>query len=299
MRDLYVAVTAKILADLKAGVTPWRRPWSVTPGRNTPCNGATDRRYNGVNVVLLWMAMRAHEWPTARFVTFRQALELGGHVRKGEHGHHICYVGNSRKVTESEGEDDEQSTVQAYRFLKTYTVFNVAQCDGLPGRLTAPPIVKPRHRDARDPLIEEFIAATGAKVIEEDGGDAAFFQPKFDRIVMPAFITFDSAGAYYGTLFHELGHWTGHKTRLNRDMTKRFGRQAHAAEELIAELAAAFLCAEFDIDGDPRLSGYVAEYIRLLEGDPKAFFTCASKAQAAVDYLRELALRAPAQAAAE
>jgi antirestriction protein ArdC len=296
MHNPHIEVTLRILNELKAGVAPWRRPWSATPGRNVPCNGATDHRYNGVNVVLLWQAMRAHSWPTARFVTFKQALELGGHVRKGEHGHHICYVGNSRKVTESEGEDDEESTVHAYRFLKSYTVFNVSQCDGLPARLTEPPVVKPRHRDARDPLIEEFIATTDAKVIEEDGGRAVFI-PKLDQIMMPPFISFDSASAYYGTLFHELGHWTGHETRLNRDLAKRFDRQAHAAEELIAELAAAFLCAEFDIDGDPRLSGYIAEYIRLLESDPKAFFTCASRAQAAVDFLRELALRAPARAA--
>ena len=137
--------------------------------------------------------MRDHNWSTARYVTFKQALELRGHVRKGEHGHHICYVGNNRKFTESESESDEELTVHAYRFLKTYTVFNVAQCDGLPARLTEPPIVKPRHHDARDPLIEEFVVSTGAVI--EDGGDHAFFQPKLDRIVMPAFITFDSASA--------------------------------------------------------------------------------------------------------
>ena len=294
MRDFYADVTAKILVELKAGTLSWRRPWSATPGRNVPCNAATARPYSGTNVVLLWMAMRTHDWPTARFATFKQALELGGHVRKGEHGHHICYVGNNRKFIEGDG--DEELTVHAYRFLKTYTVFNVAQCDGLPAHITAPPIVKPRHRDARDPLIEEFIATTGAKVIE-DGGDRAFFQPKLDRIVMPAFITFDSAGAYYGTLFHELGHWTGHETRLNRDLMQRFDRQAHVAEELVAELAAAFLCAEFSIDGDTKLPGYIDHYIKLLEGDASAFFTCASKAQAAVDYLRELVLREPAQAA--
>ena len=293
MRDFYADVTAKILVELKAGTLSWRRPWSATPGRNVPCNAATARPYSGTNVVLLWMAMRTHDWPTARFATFKQALELGGHVRKGEHGHHICYVGNNRKFIEGDG--DEELTVHAYRFLKTYTVFNVAQCDGLPARLTEPPIVKPRHHDARDPLIEEFLATTGAVI--EHGADCAVFQSKLDRIIMPDFGSFNSSSAYYGTLFHELAHWTGHESRLNRDLSKRFDRQSHVAEELVAELAAAFICAEFSIDGDSGLPAYIGAHVELLEGDTKAFFTCASKAQAAVDYLRELALREPAQAA--
>jgi antirestriction protein ArdC len=293
MRNLHSEVTLRILTELKAGAIPWRRPWSETPGRNTPCNGATGRKYNGVNVVLLWMVMQSHNWPTARYVTFKQALELGGHVRKGEHGFKIYFV-KDLKVAE-ESEDAAEPNVRSVRMLKEYTVFNVAQCEGLPARVTAPPVIKPRHRDARDPPIEEFIATTGANISES--GDHASFFPLTDSIMMPAFAAFDSAGAYYGTLFHELVHWTGHKTRLDRDLTKRFDTQAHAAEELIAELAAAFLCAEFDIDGDPRLSGYIQHYIALLEGDPKAFFTAASKAQQAVDYLRELALREPAQAA--
>ena len=243
---------------------------------------------------MLWMAARVHQWPTLRFVTFKQALELGGHVRKGEHGTKVYFVKNL-KFVDSEVDDDEESTARAVRFLREYTVFNIAQCDGLPAGLTGPPIVKLRHHDARDPLIEEFIAITGAEVIED--GNYAAFQPKPDRIVMPPFITFDSASAYYGTLFHELAHWTGVESRLNRDMATRFDRQAHVAEELIAELAAAFLCAEFSIDGDAATPSYIAPFINLLEGDAKAFFTVASKAQAAVDYLRELALREPAQAA--
>jgi|SRR6516165_1768002 antirestriction protein ArdC len=295
MRNLYAEVTTRILAELKAGVLPWRRPWSETPGRNVPVNGATNREYNGTNVVLLWMAIRNHNWSTARFVTFKQALELGGHVRKGEHGTKIYFVKDLKFAGESEAEGDEESAGRSVRMLREYTVFNVAQCDDLPARVIDQPIVKPRHHDARDSLIEEFIATTGANICES--GDRASFIPSTDAIVMPAFAAFDGAGAYYGTLFHELAHWTGHKSRLDRELGKRFGNQAYAAEELIAELAAAFLCAEFSIDGDPRLSGYIEHYIDLLESDTKAFFTAASKAQAAVDYLRELALREPAQAA--
>jgi antirestriction protein ArdC len=153
--------------------------------------------------------------------------------------------------------------------LREYTVFNVAQCEKLPSRITNPPVARPRHHDTRDPLIEEFIAITGAEIHEE--GNSAAFIPSVDTILMPPFTTFDSADTFYGVLFHELAHWTGHKSRLDRDLPGRFGDQAHAAEELIAELAAAFLCAEFSIDGDPRRSSYVGRYIKLLEGDARAF----------------------------
>jgi antirestriction protein ArdC len=294
MRDLYAEVTARILAELKAGVLPWRRPWSITPGLNIPCNAAANRQYHGTNIVMLWMAARARQWLTLRFVTFKQALELGGHVRKGEHGTKVYFV-KDLKFTDSEVEGDEEPAVRSVRFLREYTVFNVAQCDGLPAHITEPPIVKPRHHDARDPLIEEFLATTGAVI--EHGADCAVFQSKLDRIIMPDFGSFNSSSAYYGTLFHELAHWTGHESRLNRDLSKRFDRQSHVAEELVAELAAAFICAEFSIDGDSGLPAYIGAHVELLEGDTKAFFTCASKAQAAVDYLRELALREPAQAA--
>jgi antirestriction protein ArdC len=293
MSNPHLEVTARILNELKAGVVPWRQPWSATPGRNTPCNGATNRRYSGVNVVLLWLAMRTHNWPTARFVTFKQALELGGHVAKGQHGFRIYFVKDLAFAEESEG--DAEPNVRSVRMLKQYVVFNVAQCEGLPARITEPPAPKLRHRDARDPLIEEFIATTGVKIRED--GDRAVYMGAIDSIAMPPFQSFDSGSAFYGVLFHELIHWCGHSSRLNRELGSRFGKNAYIGEELIAELGAAFLCAEFDIDGDPTLPGYLMHYIRLLEGDPKAFFTAASKAQAAVDYLRELALREPAVAA--
>ena len=293
-RDLYREVTGKILEQLIAGVVPWKKPWSATPGLNVPCNAVTNRAYNGVNVILLWIA-RDKGWPTPRFLTFRQALAAGGHVRKGEHGTGIVFV-KDLKYAEPNGDDAD--AVRSVRLLRYFTVFNVAQCDDLPARITDPPIARPRHHDGHDPLIDEFIATTGARIRE--GGDAAFI-PSIDAITMPPFASFIGASAFYGVLFHELAHWTGHASRLDRDpaIARRFDRAAHAAEELIAELAAAFLCAEFSIDGDPRMSGYIKHYIALLEHDAKAFFTAASKAQAAVDYLRDLALREPLPPAAD
>jgi antirestriction protein ArdC len=184
---------------------------------------------------------------------------------------------------------------RAVHLLREYTVFNIAQCVGLPAMIAEPPVPKPRHVDARNPEIEEFLAATGAKIREE--GNRAASIPSLDAIVIPPFASFDSASAYYGTLFHELAHWTGHKSRLDRNLEARFDRAHHVAEELIAELTAAFLCAEFSIDGDPGLPAYISGYIKLLEGDDRAFFTCCTKAQAALDFLRDLAPREPLQAA--
>lgn len=284
MRNLRHEVTLRILSELQAGVMPWRKPWSATPGLNTPCNAVTRREYNGVNRALL--LMRAKTWPTPRYLTFKQALELGGHVRKGEHGTKIYFV-KDLKVSE-ETESDEPN-VRSVHMLKEYAIFNIAQ------KIVKPPAPKPRHGDARNPEIEEFLAATGVKVREE--GNRAQSIPSLDVIVMPPFTAFDSASAYYGTLFHELAHWTGHKSRLDRNLGQRFNKAHHTAEELIAELTAAFLCAEFSIDGDPGLPAYIGSYIKLLEGDDKAFFTCCSKAQAVLDYLRDLALREPMRAA--
>ena len=168
MRDLYSEVTRRIVAELIVGVVPWRQPWSATPGLNVPCNAVTNRKYHGVNRVLLWLT-RSEGWPTPRFLTFKQALELGGHVRKGEHGTKVYFVKDLKFTDASEVEGDEPG-VRLAHMLREYTVFNVAQCEELPARVTDPPITPPRHRDARDPLIEEFLAATKATIREGDTG---------------------------------------------------------------------------------------------------------------------------------
>ena len=147
---------------------------------------------------------------------------------------------------------------------------------------------KRRNPDERDTTIDEFLAASGADIRE--GAGEAYYSPGDDYMSMPRFDAFKSAAHFYGVAFHELGHWTGHKTRLDRDLRSRFGERAYAAEELVAELCAAFLCAEFSIDGDLRHAGYIASWIGLLKADARAFFTACSKAQAAADYLRGLAL---------
>ena len=292
-RDPYSDVTTRILAELEAGAAPWIKPWSATPGQNVPCNAVTNRPYSGCNVVLLWMAQAAG-YRMPRYLTFKQTQELGGNVRKGQHGFTVFFV-KQLQVRDRGGDESDNDAMRIVPMMRAYTVFNVDQCEGLPGSVLASGPVKPRNTDSRDPTLGEFLSTTGADIRE--GAGEAYYRPGDDFISMPAFAAFKSAATFYSVAFHELGHWTGHKSRLDRDLRGRFGERAYAAEELVAELCAAFLCAEFSIDGDLRHAGYIQSWIGLLKADSRAFFTACSKAQAAADYLRGIALRDAAMAA--
>jgi antirestriction protein ArdC len=290
-RDLYAEVSARIIAELERGAAPWVKPWSVTPGQNVPCNAVTSRPYSGCNVILLWLA-RARGWSTPRFLTFKQALEHGGNVRKGEHGTKVYFV--KQLQVRDKNADDEAARIVP--MMREYTVFNVAQTEGLPDSIRAGKPMRVRNPDTRDGLADDFLTATGADIREGHG--EAFFVPSLDFISMPAFEAFKGADHFYNTAFHELTHWTGHKSRLDRDLKNRFGSRDYAGEELVAELGAAFLCAEFGFDGDVRNAGYIAKWIELLKADKRAFFTACSKASKAADYLRSLALAEPPAVAA-
>ena len=282
--DLYSNVTARILQSLEAGVAPWVKPWSATPGRNVPLNVISGKAYQGVNAILLWG--NSGRFATPHYLTYKQALDLGGHVRKGETGFQIC------KVLQLISKPKDGSTDQdgrAFSTMKFFTVFNVDQCEGLPARVLETPEYKPNHSDERDATIDEFIAATGAN-FSETGGDRAFYSSGADCVRMPTFDSFKSAALFYSTSFHELGHWTGHASRCDRQFGKRFGDKQYAAEELVAELTSAFLCAEFNIDGNLQHADYIGNWAALLKEDAKAFFTAASAAQKAADYLRRTAL---------
>jgi antirestriction protein ArdC len=289
--DLYAEVSARIVAELEAGAVPWIKPWSATPGANTPCNAVTNRPYSGCNVILLWMAQRAG-YRTPRYLTFKQALELGGHVRKGEHGTKICFV----KQLEIREDADDGASTRLVPMMREYTVFNVSQCEGLPESIIAGKPMRVRNPDARDDLADQFLGSTGADIREGHG--EAFYVPSRDFISMPAFEAFKGADHFYNVAFHELAHWSGHRSRLDRDLKNRFGSKNYAAEELIAELGAAFLCAEFGFDGDLRHAGYIGHWIELLKADKRAFFTACSQASKAADYLRGLALAEPTEVAA-
>ena len=288
-RDLYADVSARIIAELEVGAAPWIKPWSATPGTNTPCNAVTNRPYSGCNVVLLWMAQAAG-YRTPRFLTFKQALELGGHVRKGERGTKVYFV------KQLQIQEDAEAATRLVPMMREYTVFNVDQCENLPDTVKTGKPARVRNPDRRDDIAEEFLRSTGADIREGQG--EAYYVPSRDFISMPAFEAFRGADHFYGTVFHELSHWCGHNSRLDRDLKNRFGSRNYAAEELIAELSAAFLCAEFGFDGDLRHAGYIATWIDLLRADKRAFFTACSQASKAAEYLRGMALAEPADAAA-
>jgi antirestriction protein ArdC len=295
MRNLYQDVSDRILSQLEAGTVPWVKPWSATAGNNVPCNASTNRPYSGCNVILLWLAQSAG-YASPRFLTFKQALELGGNVRKGEHGFKVYFVrqltfkdtkattDGARSTTEGAADDE----IRTATMLREYTVFNVAQCENLPTRAFGGAAPKVRNSDERDATADEFLSHTQADI--KEGHGEAYYAPGADFISMPAFGAFKSGATFYATMFHELAHWTGHKSRLDRDLRHRFGTQAYAAEELVAELTAAFMCAEFSINGDVRHAAYIANWIALLKSDAKAFFTACARAQNAADYLRKLAL---------
>jgi antirestriction protein ArdC len=268
--ELYEKVTNQIVADLEKGAVPWVKPWKNGNGGGImPVNAATYRYYAGINVLILWCEREEKGYPTGEWMTFKQSCAKGGRVRKGEKGTHVIFV---KPLIYNEGEDDERKIFMH----KTFAVFNVCQIDGLPTEEDVPQL------PPDEPSI--FIAKTQADI--RIGGDKACFIPKLDCINMPPVSAFKDIGSYYATAFHELGHWSGGEKRLNRELTTRFGTEAYAAEELVAELTSAFLCAEMGVQGELRHAGYVDHWIKLLKDDPKAIFTAASKASQAAHYLR-------------
>jgi antirestriction protein ArdC len=234
---------------------------------------------------------QATGYQALRYLTFKQALDCGGHVRKSERGTKVYFV---KQLQVRDNADDDATRLVP--MMREYTVFNVDQCDGLPDHVRIGKPVIARHTNDRDDLADGFLQSTGADIREGHG--EAFYVPSQDFISLPAFNAFRAADHFYNTAFHELTHWTGHKSRLDRDLRNRFGSNNYAAEELIAELGAAFLCAEFGFDGDLRHAGYIANWIALLKADKRAFFTAASRASKAADYLRELAVNTKPQDAA-
>jgi len=288
MRNLHQEITARIVARLRLGVVPWRQPWSSKGFGVMPRNASTGRAYSGANVLLLWSRAQESNFVAPLWLTFKQALELGGNVRKGEKGETVIYVSKVVRVDEKTGEK------RAIPFLKAYTVFNVSQCDNLPAKITAPADVdRVTNPNARDELADAFITATGANV--KHGEPRAYYQPAGDFVNMPQFESFDNASRYYGVAFHELGHWTGAKHRLAREFGKRFGDRAYSAEELVAELTSAFLCAEFAFDSEGADAAYIAHWIEFLTDHDKAIVAASAAASRAVEFMRDAALAAPGE----
>lgn len=287
-RDVYKAVTDTIIAELEKGAAPWVKPWK-TLSVNSPYNAITKRNYNGINALLLWIEAQNKGYESGAWLTYKQAKEAGGHVRKGEKST-LVVLWKPFEVKETDEVTGEEVTTTKL-FLRSYNVFNVSQCENLPKSLTETverPIVS-------DPEFDSWVARTGARVVH--GGGTACYSPASDTVRMPHRADFATSAHYSATLLHELGHWTGHESRLNRQFGKRFGDQQYAAEELVAELTSAYLCAEMGIDGDIRHAGYIDSWLKLLRKDKRAIFTAASAAQKAADFLKEAAAAEYRQAA--
>jgi len=279
--DLYSRITNQIIVQLEAGVRPWTQPWTASQSVSRPLRH-DGTPYQGINVVLLWSEAAARGFQSSTWMTFRQALALDAHVRKGERGSTVVYA---NQLIRTDTDDAGQEAIQRIPFLKAYTVFNVEQIEGLSGvhAATPTPVLNPGERIAQ---AEAFFAAIDAEV--RHGGGCAFYAPGPDYVQMPPFESFHDPESYYATLGHELTHWTRHASRLDRDFgRRRHGDEGYAREELVAELGAAFLCADLGLSLEPREdhAAYVASWLAVLRDDRRFIFSAAAHAQRAVDYL--------------
>ena len=280
-RDVYAIVTAQIIHAIEQGAGTWRMPWH-TSGRFafSPINVTSKKPYRGINTVCLWAAAQAKGYESGEWATYAQWQERGAQVRKGEKATLVVFW----KFANGTRETDDETPANGSRLLFTrgYPVFNAAQVDGY-----APPA------DSAKPMLEgteqadTFFKSVGADV--RHGGNQAYYAPMSDHIQMPPFQAFCEAAGYYSTLAHEHTHWTA--SRCDRQLGKRFGDNAYAAEELIAELGAAFTCARLGLSTEPRAdhAAYIQSWLKVLKADKRAIFTAASKAQQATDWMIERA----------
>lgn len=295
--SLYDEVTARIIGELEAGRVPWVQPWdgaAFAPG--LPQNAGSGRAYSGINILILWSEAAARGFGAQRWLTFRQAQEAGGSVSKGERGTTIFYAARfTPRGDGAQGGRGEEAGAAAFAaaasggggnergvaFLKRFTVFNIDQCEGLPPRCLAfDPALPPQETI---PAAETLIAATGADI--RIGGGEAYYSPTGDFVALPPPAAFRAPLDYYSTALHELGHWTGHASRLDRDLKGDSASLSYAREELCAELSSAFLCAALGIVPTVRHADYIGAWLAIMRADTRAIFKAASLASKAADYL--------------
>lgn len=282
--DVYSRVTNRIVEQLEQGVRPWMKPWNAehAAGRITRPLRFNGLPYSGINILMLWAAAEDSGYSCPLWLTYQQTKELGGFVKKGEHGSTVVYAASFKKTEEDDKGDEVERDIP---FLKQYTVFNAEQCEGLPDHYYATK-EKPASTIERIASADQFFK--GLKADIREGGDKAYYTIGEDYVRMPRLETFRDAESHAATLAHELTHWTRHPSRLNRDFgRKRFGDEGYAMEELVAELGAAFLCADLDITPELREdhAGYLASWLKVLKDDKRAIFTAASYASKAVEFM--------------
>jgi len=277
-KDTIAEVTARLVEQLENGVAPWVKSWDGAGTVGFPVNAISGKRYHGANVVILW----SRGYSDTRWLTFNQARSVGGSVRRGEKATQIVFW---RFVKKNEGTDQESS----FAVAKTFSVFNVAQCDLPEGALDV------ASTSLVSTTADELAARAGAVVRRGEPG--AFYSPAGDTIGMPALDAFASPADYDSTLLHELTHWTGHASRCARTFGKRFGDSAYAAEELVAELGAAFMCALLGVEGKLQHAEYLGHWAKLLKADRYALFTAAREAEKAVEFLMPTGVESEEEAA--
>lgn len=294
--DLYATVTNQIIAALESGTPPWVSPWTRSPSDMIPSNLTTGRSYRGINVLLLNLQQMTHGYTRNRWLTFQQARAAGARIRRGETGTRVVFF----KLLERDEHLAPQPMLGQSRrvipLLRSFTVFNAAQVDGLPEHLCEAPMAPA----AWDPVAaaENVIHASGAHI--RHGGNSAFYSPSLDLIQMPPPVAFDDPVSYYGTLLHELTHWTGHTSRCNRLQSSRQHIEAYAFEELVAEMGSAFLSGHCGMSATLHHASYISTWLQALRDDRRLVFTAASMAQRATDYLlpKEQTAAAEAEVAA-
>ena len=285
--DVYTRVTDTIVQQLEQGVRPWIKPWQAghKAGHISKPLRSNGQKYKGINVLMLWAQSMISGFEAPIWMTYKQAQELDAQVKKGEKGSLVVYADTFSK---EEANDKGETVERDIPFMKGYTVFNVEQVEGLPEHFYAHHQPEVLNTAERLKAVETFVQNT--KAVIQHGGESAFFSPAKDLIQMPPYEHFETREGYYGTLVHELTHWSGFESRLNRDMSGRFKTAAYAAEELIAEMGAAFLCADLGITPEVREdhAAYLQSWLSVLKDDKKAIFTAAAHAQRAADYLHAL-----------
>lgn len=282
--NLYDEIADKIIADLEAGRFPWVQPWGKAAARaplGLPNNASTGRAYSGINILILWGAVVQHGFPGQGWLTYRQAAALGGNVRKGEHGTTVVYADRFIPEDEKRRARETGEEAQAIPFLKRFTVFNTAQCEGLPDDIiVAAPLPPP---GLIEPTVDALIKATAIDF--RIGGDRAFYMPALDYVAVPPPQAYFDPINWHRTALHEIGHASGHHSRLNRDLSGSFGSKKYAFEELVAEMSSAFCCASLGIVPTVRHADYIGSWLEVLREDNRAIVRAASQASKAADWI--------------
>lgn len=279
-------ITAAIIERLEAGTRPWVQPWTGAPvSRPLRACGAP---YHGINLLWLWMAAEAAGHSSPYWMTYRQSQGLGAQVRKGERGTVAIFYRTYKAGTADDDDDGEGPRTR--RVLRSFRVFNACQVDGLPKRFFPGPGTLPPATE-RDSQLDVFFAAVPARI--RHGGSEAYYSPGPDQVTMPEPGLFRDLDHYRATLAHELSHWTGHESRLGRQLGGRFGDEAYAMEELVAELSAAILGAELGLPVEhlDHHASYLASWLRVLKADSRAILTVAARAEEASSLILRLGNR--------